>query len=46
MEPENLAAQRAQLLSSLLPAALAFGTTDPINEEALKVWILVFIRQR
>ncbi|KIM19859.1 hypothetical protein M408DRAFT_334238 [Serendipita vermifera MAFF 305830] len=33
---QNLAAQRAQLLSTLLPTALAFGTTDPTNDDPLK----------
>ncbi|KIM24943.1 hypothetical protein M408DRAFT_224544 [Serendipita vermifera MAFF 305830] len=33
---QNLAVQRAQHLSAFLPVALAFGTTDPVNEEQLK----------
>ncbi|KIM22922.1 hypothetical protein M408DRAFT_331422 [Serendipita vermifera MAFF 305830] len=33
---QNLAAQRAQLLTTLLPNALAFGTTDPKNDDPLK----------
>ncbi|KIM22919.1 hypothetical protein M408DRAFT_277543 [Serendipita vermifera MAFF 305830] len=34
---QNLSAQRAQLLTTLLPTALAFGTIDPANDEPLKV---------
>lgn len=33
---QNLSAQRAQLLTTLLPTALAFGTIDPANDEPLK----------
>ncbi|KIM22917.1 hypothetical protein M408DRAFT_332686 [Serendipita vermifera MAFF 305830] len=33
---QNLATQRAQLLTALLPTVLAFGTTDPVNDEPLK----------
>lgn len=33
---QNLAAQRAQFLISLLPNAMAFGATDPENNDPLK----------